>query len=109
MRNCRDANGRLDVRFTYKKQKLKHLQLRTSSTQIKQLKLHQEPKFQITCGSICLSHMSLTVHPAPRITNAPAPKSANKVKSGKPPVPTARPQVDGQNSSHVPKPKVHLN
>ncbi len=54
---------------------------------------------------MCLSHISFTVHPAPLITNAPAPNRASNVKSGTPPDATVRPQVDGQNKSHVPADK----
>lgn len=54
---------------------------------------------------MCLSHISFTVHPAPLITNAPAPNRASNVKSGIPPDATVRPHVDGQNKSHVPTDK----
>lgn len=52
-----------------------------------------------------LSHMSLMIHPAPLMRNAPMPNRAISLKSGKWPASPARQmlQVHGQNSSHVPE------
>mgnify|MGYP006897300956 CR=1 FL=1 len=52
-----------------------------------------------------LSQISLTVHPAPLITKAPAPNTPIRKGSGKTPGCVARetPQAQGQNNNHVPE------
>lgn len=57
-----------------------------------------------TLASISLSHISLIVHPAPRIINAPEAKMANVAKSGKHPgdALNATLHPHGQNNNQVP-------
>lgn len=57
-----------------------------------------------TLLSMSLSHMSLMVHPAPRITIAPTANLAIMTKSGRAPAGAAMAmlQQHGQRSSHVP-------
>lgn len=57
-----------------------------------------------TCLSRSLSQRSLTVHPAPRSSTAPAPNRPSMVRSGAKPGAAARPmdQKQGQASSQVP-------
>jgi len=58
----------------------------------------------ITLSSISLSHMSFIVQPAPLMTNAPKPKSANILRSGRDPgaAHIAMLQPHGQNSNQEP-------
>lgn len=62
------------------------------------------PLVRSTLASRSLSHRSFTVHPAPRSSSAPAPKSAKSFTSGRAPAGAARAidQKHGQARSHVP-------
>lgn len=64
----------------------------------------EKPGPDCTFLSNSLSHMSLTVQPAPRISTAPAPNRASVPKSGRQPgsAASAMLQLHGRYSSHVP-------
>jgi hypothetical protein len=63
-----------------------------------------------TAWSMFLSHMSLMVQPAPRITSAPRPKVASRAGSGRLPagVARARLQPHGHNNNQVPAQRTYV-